>query len=247
MGRFGTWGLSLVTMVSVATAVLLVTGWGSAMASSLSLTGVIVKNPIANPANMHEVGTANVNVTNATPLSVQATNTDAQGNIKVHEQGTANVNVTNSTPLPVSGSIGITGTPTVSIAGTPSVSLSGTPSVTVGNFPDAPKTAIIGRSDGGPVQVPAQGSVVVFSGDVSAYRELTLYLDEAGYGLTCEVDTTIASSVPGVGNVLATLDSFNMGQSQFVTKTYDPAPPDVQVQCGGGGGAFYWMLAGRTG
>jgi hypothetical protein len=76
-------------MGSVATLVLLVTGWGSALASSLS-TAVIVANPATNPAKVHEQGIAKVAVQNA----------DASGNIKVHEQGTANVNVTNGS-LPV--------------------------------------------------------------------------------------------------------------------------------------------------
>ena len=59
---FRTWGLSVLTMVSVATVVLLVTGWGSAVAASVS--SVIVTNPASNPVKVHEVGTANVSVQN---------------------------------------------------------------------------------------------------------------------------------------------------------------------------------------
>jgi len=54
-------------------------------------TNVVDGNTSTNPANIHEVGTANVNVTNTTALPVQETNTDAAGNMKVHEQGTVNV------------------------------------------------------------------------------------------------------------------------------------------------------------
>ena len=54
-------------------------------------SNVVVANTSTNPANVHEVGTANVNVTNTTALPVQETNTDAAGNMKVHEQGTVNV------------------------------------------------------------------------------------------------------------------------------------------------------------
>jgi hypothetical protein len=49
------------------TIMLLVTGWGSAVAAQV--TSVLVTNPVSNPANVHEVGTANVNVGN-TALAV---------------------------------------------------------------------------------------------------------------------------------------------------------------------------------
>ena len=84
------WGLTVVTMVSVATVVLLVTGWGSAAASATM--NVIVGNTASNPVPVHE------------------TNTDASGNIKVHEQGTASVNVTN-TSVPVRGNLTVSQSP----------------------------------------------------------------------------------------------------------------------------------------
>lgn len=65
------WGLSVVTMASVATAVLLATGWGSAVAANVS--SVFVTNTASNPVPVTPTGT-----------------------VPVHEQGTANVNVTNS-------------------------------------------------------------------------------------------------------------------------------------------------------
>jgi hypothetical protein len=71
MSRLAKWGFSVLTMVSVATIVLFVTGWGSAAASSM--ISVFVTNTASHPVPVNE------------------TNTDANGNIKVHEQGTANV------------------------------------------------------------------------------------------------------------------------------------------------------------
>jgi hypothetical protein len=91
------WGLSVLTMATIATMVLLVTGWGSAVASNIS--SVFVTNTSSNPVPItpigtvpvHEQGTANVNVVNTTSLPVHDTNTDENGNIKVHEQGVATV------------------------------------------------------------------------------------------------------------------------------------------------------------
>jgi hypothetical protein len=81
MNRFRTWSLSVVTMVLVATTVLLVTGWGSAIASSLSVTPVIVKNTTTNPAIVRATGTVTVN-----------------GSVAV--AGTPSVSVTNLRPAP---------------------------------------------------------------------------------------------------------------------------------------------------
>lgn len=61
MGRLGRWGATVVTMVSVATVVLLVTGWGSAVAANVS--SVFVTNTASNPVPVHEQGTASVAVT----------------------------------------------------------------------------------------------------------------------------------------------------------------------------------------
>lgn len=106
--KFSRWGMTVLTMVSVATVVLLVTGWGSAMASSVS--SVLVANTASNPAQVHEAGTANVHVTNTTamPVNAQNLNTDTSGNLKVAQQGTADVNVTNSS-LSVTPQAPITG------------------------------------------------------------------------------------------------------------------------------------------
>jgi hypothetical protein len=70
VSRLGRWGLTVVTMVSVATVVLLVTGWGSALASSASL--VLVANRPSNPVPVQQQGTADVNVANSAPLSVKS-------------------------------------------------------------------------------------------------------------------------------------------------------------------------------
>src|SRR6266581_7103843 len=94
MSKVPRWGLSVLTMASVATLVLLVTGWGSAMAAQV--TSVLVTNTSGNPVPVQQQGTANVNVTNTTSMPVHDTNTDSNGNIKVHEQGTPTVHVNNT-------------------------------------------------------------------------------------------------------------------------------------------------------
>lgn len=90
--KFRKWGLTVVTMASVATLVLLVTGWGSAMASSVQ--SVIVANTASNPVPVTPTGTVPVHEQGTAKVAEQ--NLDGNGNVKVHEQGTANVNVTNS-------------------------------------------------------------------------------------------------------------------------------------------------------
>src|SRR4051794_36286656 len=57
-------------MVSVATVVLLVTGWGSAVAANVS--SVLVTNRPSNPVPVQQQGTADVNVTNSSPLTVRS-------------------------------------------------------------------------------------------------------------------------------------------------------------------------------
>jgi hypothetical protein len=96
-------------MASVATLVLLVTGWGSAVAGSVQ--SVIVANTASNPVPVAATGTVPVHEQGTAKVAEQ--NVDGNGNIKVHEQGTANVNVTNTTAVPVNGSVSISGTPSV--------------------------------------------------------------------------------------------------------------------------------------
>ena len=114
MNRLVRWGLSLLTMTSVATVVLLVTGWGSAVASSVQ--SVIVANTASNPvpvreqnvdkngyiavheqgtAAVHEQGTANVNVIGTPNVALDPNTFDGAGNLKVHEQGTAKMSEQN--------------------------------------------------------------------------------------------------------------------------------------------------------
>jgi hypothetical protein len=88
MERVQKHGMRIITMVSVATAVLFATGWGSAVAAQV--TSVFVSNTSTSPVPVqavgtvptHEQGTANVNVTNTS--------------LPVHEQGTAAVHVDNN-------------------------------------------------------------------------------------------------------------------------------------------------------
>jgi uncharacterized protein (DUF58 family) len=82
------WGLSVLTMASVATAVLFATGWQSALASSVS--SVFVTNTSNNPVPVNGAVTVS-----GTP-TVHVNNTDGSGNLKVAEQGTPTVHVNNT-------------------------------------------------------------------------------------------------------------------------------------------------------
>lgn len=206
MSKFRRWGLSALTMASVATLVLLVTGWGSAMAASVS--SVIVANPASNPAQVH------------------VTNTDANGNVKVAEQGTPNVNVQNfPSSQTVSGS------------------------VSVSNFPDAPTTSQIAGDE--TLVSAGTSAILVPPTDVSRYREVTLYLGTptvkggAGADVSCVVLT-------GTAPLQFLLDRFSAtGVGTIAIKTYEPAPPDVRINCDNldttNDVTLDWMLAGRTG
>ena len=144
-------GRDLLTMVPVAAVVLLVTGWGSAVAASV--TSVLVTNTASHPVPVRQLGTANVNLTNTTAIPVHEANADANGNIKVHEQGTAKV----------------------AESGTWNVGITGTPAVKSGDT-----TTVLG--EGGNVDVsPGQQFVLNPNNtDVSAYREVTVYLSFVG-------------------------------------------------------------------
>lgn len=191
MARLGRWGATVVTMVSVATAVLLATGWGSAVAANVG--SVFVANTPSNPVPVHEQGTANVKVTNTTPLAVGETNTDANGNIKVHEQGTANV--------------AITGTPTVKSGDT---------------------AAILDQSGGDVTVSPGQRLTLnPNSEDVSAYREVTLYLQFIGGDF--QTDTELWSDTSDGSPYFFAFDHLTP-QDLRVVKTYDPAPAKLLLQ-----------------
>jgi hypothetical protein len=220
MSKVRRWGLTVLTMASVATLVLLVTGWGSAMASSVS--SVLVTNTASNPAQVHEAGTANVHVTN----------TDANGNIKVAEQGTPSVNVQNfPSSQTVSGS------------------------VSVDNLPAAPTTDLI---TDGEVTVPAGQATHLAGGSVSQYREVSFYLSlpqapgKTAVDVICSVST--AELLPGGGVTIGTPIAFRLDTFTFTgddtIKTYEPAPPNVNIQCHNADTndvTFDWMLTGRTG
>lgn len=210
MSKLRRWGLTVVTMVSVATVVLLVTGWGSAVAASVS--SVIVANPASNPAN--------VKVTNTTPLSVQESNTDTNGNIKVHEQGIANVNVT--------------GTPTVQTEGA---------TVIANGFIHVPANGVQNLSGG------TESGDSRFT-DVSAYREVTLYLREGcGTGDVGSTDVAAFTGNPQTGFLLVQQFDDIVPTSEFTTHTFSPAPATIWLeyannsteQC-----ALEYVLVGRN-
>jgi hypothetical protein len=198
MSRLGRWAVTVVTMVSVATVVLLVTGWGSAVAANVS--SVFVTNTASNPVPVHQQGTADVNVTNTTPMPVDETNTDANGNIKVHEQGTANV----------------------AQSGTWNVGITGTPAVKSGDV-----ASILGQ--GGAVALsPGQRLTLNPDGeDVSSYREVTLYLEFVGGDFN--TDTELVSLTDDGSPFLFAFDVL-APQDLRVVKTYDPAPAKLVLQ-----------------
>jgi hypothetical protein len=70
VSRLGRWSVTVLTMVSVATVLLLLTGWGSAVAANVS--SVLVTNRPSNPVPVQQQGTADVKVTNTTPMSVKS-------------------------------------------------------------------------------------------------------------------------------------------------------------------------------
>ena len=208
--------------------------------ASLLVFGAVILGATLFPQQIAHAATPFTNVlvgnTASNPVPVTVQNTDTNGAVKVHEQGTDNVaqsgdwnvGVTNTAdhPVPVSGA------------------------VNVGNLPDAPTTRVI---DHGVTTAPG-GDVafsVVSDTDVSAYREITLYLQASttgGGGQVC-----IASTV-SADNSNMTLDSFQFGDAGgdgFATiKTYSPAPPNFRMECFNNLSQDVedtWMLVGRTG
>ena len=200
MRGLGNWVATVATTLSVATVVLLVTGWGSAVAANVG--SVFVANQASNPVPVRQQGISDVKVTNAAAMPVEETNTDGNGNIKVHEQGTANVSQSGT------WNVGVTGTPTVKSGDTASV---------------------LGQSGGctavGPGQRPTLNAG---NEDVSAYREVTLYLQFCGGDFN--TDTSLVSATDdGNPNVNFAFDSFDP-QSGKIVKTYDPAPAKLLIE-----------------
>jgi hypothetical protein len=180
--------VTVVTMVSVAAVVLLVSGWGSAAATSVS--SIFVTNTTSHPIPVHQQGTVNVH----------ETNTDANGNIKVHEQGTANVAQSGT------WNVGITGTPAVKSGDVASVLGQG------GNVALSPGQRLTLNPDGE---------------DVSAYREVTLYLEFVGGDFN--TDTELWADTDDGSPFLFAFDYF-APQDLRVVKTYDPAPAKLVLQ-----------------
>ena len=200
MRMLARWGMTVAMIVSVATVVLLVTGWGSAVAANVG--SVFVANQASNPVPVRQQGIADVKVTNGAALPVKEANTDNNGNIKVHEQGTAKV----------------------SQSGTWNVGITGTPTVKSGDV-----ASVLGESAGcisvGPGQRPTLNSS---NEDVSAYREVTLYLQFCGGNFNTDTEVVSATS-DGSPTTNFAFDDFDP-QSVKVVKTYDPAPATLLIQ-----------------
>ncbi len=199
MSRFGRWCVTVVTMVSVATVALLTTGWGSAVAANVG--SVFVANSPANPVPVRQQGIADVRVTNAEAMPVKETNTDGNGNLKVHEQGTAKV----------------------SQSGTWNVGITGTPTVKSGDV-----AAVLGQS-GGCIAVGSgqRPTLNPDNEDVSAYREVTVYLQFCGGDFN--TDAELVSATSDGGSSLFAFDDLDSPGIKVV-KTYDPAPAKLVLQ-----------------
>jgi hypothetical protein len=197
MSRLSRWGLTVVTMVSVAIGVLLISGWGPAVAANVS--SVFVTNTASRPVPVRQQGTASVNVTN-TSVPVHDTNVDSNGNLKVHEQGTANVAQSGT------WNVGITGTPTVKSGDVASV-LDQSGCVTV-----SPGQQLTLNPD---------------NEDVSAYREVTVYLQFCGGNFN--TDTEYWADTSDGTPYLFAFDHL-IPQDIRVVKTYDPAPVRLLLQ-----------------
>ena len=200
MRMLARWGMTVATTVSVATVVLLVTGWGSAVAANVG--SVFVANQASNPVPVRQQGISDVKVTNGVAIPVKEANTDGNGNIKVHEQGTAKVSQSGT------WNVGVTGTPTVKSGDT---------------------ATVLGESNGcttvGAGQRPTLNPA---NEDVSAYREVTLYLQFCGGNFN--TDTSVVSVTnDGSPNVNFAFDDFEP-QGAKVVKTYDPAPAILLIQ-----------------
>jgi hypothetical protein len=191
-------GVTVVTMVTVATAVLLITGWGSALAANAR--SVLVTNTASKPVPVHQQGTASVNIAN-TSVPVHDTNVDSNGNLKVHEQGTANV----------------------AQSGTWNVGITGTPTVKSGDV-----ASVLGQSNGCVTVNPSQRLTLNPNNeDVSAYREVTLYLQFCGGNFS--TDTELWSDTSDASSVSFAFDHQDSLGTQVV-KTYDPAPANLVIQ-----------------
>jgi hypothetical protein len=198
MRKLGKWGATVATMICVATVALLVTGWGSAVAANVG--SVFVANTQANPVPVRQQGIAEVRVTNGTPMAVKETNTDGNGNIRVHEQGTAKV----------------------SQSGSWNVDITGTPTVKSGD------TATVLAQSGGcvPVGSGQRPTLNPNNEDVSAYREVTLYLQFCGGEFNSNMELVSATTDGGAVN-FAFDDEDSLGIK--VVKTYDPAPANLII------------------
>ena len=217
------YALGAASMAALVIAILLIGGWGTAAADQLF--NVFVTNTSANPVPVS--GTLTINNPPASPVPVNETNTDANGNIKVHEQGT----------VQVGGNVAVSNLPaTQPVSGT----------VNVGNFPAAPKTDVIAS---GAFTLNLAGAVLFGPADVSAYRQLTLYMKVTTGGTAHCTFFTFPGAFP-TGNDDIEVDSVAIGNVPDVIKTIEPVPPKIQLNCDLDGFTpvpISWMLAGRTG
>lgn len=226
--KFRRWGLSALTMVSVATVVLLVTGWGSAVAASVQ--SVIVANTANNPVpvsvgSLHTDTNGNLKVAEQGTPTVHVDNTDGNGNVKVHEQGTANVNVTNN-------SLAVTSSDHTQIIASGENVVQ--PLIPLG----PPNSADLVGSIASPV-------------DVSAYKTVTFY-----WAISGNVVTSSERYDPFTKSNTALFDPW-CGAAGCVppaapsgAQTFDPAPPNLVIRWSNddtsNSATIDWMLVGRS-
>jgi hypothetical protein len=120
----------------------------------------------------------------------------------------------------------------------------GTANVNVGNFPAAPTTSVVVNTSG---QEDIESLIALIpQTDLEPYRSVTLYLAlnrNANPGLDCTVYT-----IDPNGHAYQ-IDIFQTNDSYF-TRSYDPAPPNLKLECFNGTATalgYNLMLTGRTG
>lgn len=193
------------------------------------ILGAYVAGTIFGPA---VVSAANSAITNVLVTNTTANPVPVSGNVTV--SGTPTVAVGNfPTTQVVSGSVGITGTPTVGLAAGSTVRVAAT-------------TVVIAQ---GETSVPHTGlfDSLAIANDVSAYREVTLYL---------RIDGITPGSQICLASLSGTVDGFAIGTFDApttlglaVVKTYDPAPPTIGFSCTNMSTStadYTWLLVGRT-
>lgn len=139
----------------------------------------------------------------------------------------------------VSGTMSISGTPTVAVAGTPSVSIAGTPTVNVANFPagggGAPTTSLLwaGNICGDTNNGGTYGSPAI---DVSGSRTVRVAFTPMSFQGASEIEILTADIAPFI-----LFDEFTINDD--FSKTYDVLGQKISLGCGFGAAPSVYFAA----